>query len=315
MGRLLAILLILLAGPATAQVQAAPAPALVFRTLPSAGPVWSPTGDYVMIGQDEPGYRRWMMAQPWRSAAVSGFHQYLASYGVAYVVPTWQLLRTASQWHRCGAEPFEVPPTSEWPNLVGALRYVQSYVVPAIGPVEAVSVYRNPALNACAGGAPESAHRHMFALDMVPLRPISRTAMIDTLCTAHAYQGGRFGVGLGFYSKLRFHVDTWRFRRWGERDPGVAACAPTLARLNVAPPAPTVAVAAAATPTVRGPVAVSTAPAPSAQPPLVAVPTPVPAPAKPAASVAVTSQGPATSALPPPVSAPPVVSDPLSPLN
>ena len=34
-----------------------------------------------------------------------------------------------------------------------------------IGDVEAMSGYRNPELNACAGGAKESAHRRFFALD------------------------------------------------------------------------------------------------------------------------------------------------------
>ena len=66
-------------------------------------------------------------------------------------------------------QPFEVPPTDEWPHMVQTLRYVRDYVIPAVGPVEAVSVYRNPALNVCAGGAPESAHRLDSAIDMVPL--------------------------------------------------------------------------------------------------------------------------------------------------
>lgn len=255
-----------------------------------------------------------MAAQRWRPAAVSGFHNYLASYGVAYVVPTWQLLRTASQWHRCGAEPFEIPPASEWPNLVGALRYIQSFVVPSIGPVEAVSVYRNPALNACAGGAPESAHRHMFAIDMVPLRPTTREAMIDTLCTAHAYQGSRYGVGLGFYTKLRFHVDTWKFRRWGQRDAGIAACAPTLARLNLNPPRPTVAVATVAAPASTASVPAPTlSAAPPAAPTTVLLPSPIPSPAS-RPSAAISPAGPATSAFPP-TPPPPVVSDPLAPLN
>ena len=323
MRRLIALLLFFFAVPAAAQLQPHAAPPMVFRTLPSpyGAPAWSPTADYVKFGQDEPGYRRWVAAQPWRPALVSGFHQYLASHGVAYVVPTWQLLRTASQWYNCGAEPFEIPPSSEWPNLVGALRYVQHYVVPAIGRVEAVSVYRNPNLNACAGGAPESAHRHMFAIDMVPLRPTTREAMIDTLCVNHAYQGSRYGVGLGFYTKLRFHIDTWKFRRWGQRDTGIAACAPTLARLNIEPPKPLVAVAATAAPTASAPVPTKMPPAaPSASTTVIApAPVPVPVPAAPSTSVAatpVTPQGPATSALPPPpVAPPPVVSDPLAPLN
>ena len=51
-----------------------------------------------------------------------------STYGVGGVVPTWQLLRTATDWQKCGAQPFEVPPTSAWPNIVAALRYVGAYV-------------------------------------------------------------------------------------------------------------------------------------------------------------------------------------------
>ena len=33
---------------------------------------------------------------------------------------------------------------SEWPHIVQTLRYIRDYVIPAVGPVEPVSVYRNP---------------------------------------------------------------------------------------------------------------------------------------------------------------------------
>ena len=121
-------------------------------------PAWSPSTAYVTAGQDEPGYRNWYMASPAHRAGVTGFNNYLLTYRVSGIVPTWQLLRTASSWQRCGAQPFEVPPLAEWPNIVQTLRYINDYVVPAIGAVEAVSAYRNPSLNSCAGGAPESAH-------------------------------------------------------------------------------------------------------------------------------------------------------------
>ena len=68
----------------------------------------------------------------------------IVAAGVGGVAPTWQLLRTASQWKRCGAEPFEIPPTEGWANIVAALRYVGAFVLPKIGVVEPVSVYRNP---------------------------------------------------------------------------------------------------------------------------------------------------------------------------
>jgi hypothetical protein len=177
--------------------------------------IWNPAADYVTAGQDEPGYRRWYLVSPTRGTLVGSFNRYLATHQVSGVVPTWQLLRTASMWHRCAAQPFEVPPTSEWPNIVQTLRYIRDFVVPAIGPVEAVSAYRNPMLNACAGGVPGSAHQHYQAIDLVPLRPTTRERLMETLCDVHLRRGNPYQVGLGFYAFLRFHVDSMRFRKWG----------------------------------------------------------------------------------------------------
>lgn len=225
-----------------------------FAPAAAAQPVqpllWQPAVDYVTAGQDEPGYRYWLMSRPWRAGLVAHFHRYLADADVAYVVPTWQLLRTASQWGRCGAEPFEVPPMTEWPNIVQTLRFVRDYVTPAIGPVEAVSAYRNPILNQCAGGARESVHQHMSAIDLVPARPITRSELIARLCAAHALQGGRYAVGLGFYTKFRFHVDSWKYRTWGRNDAGSLACASPL----VARPVPSPSSVAAATTVTTTPV-------------------------------------------------------------
>lgn len=206
-----------------------------YQPVPMVQPLWQPAAPYVTAGQDEPGYRRWLAVQPWRVGMVSAFHRYLQGAGVDYVVPTWQLIRTASDWGVCSAQPFEVPPSSEWPNIVQTLRYVRDYVIPAIGPVEAVSAYRNPALNQCAGGAPESVHQHLSAIDLVPLRqPLSRNDMIARLCAVHALQGNRYAVGLGFYTKYRFHVDSWRFRTWGRNDQGGTACPASFAASRAA---------------------------------------------------------------------------------
>ena len=143
----------------------------LIAATPAAAQTWNPAADYITPGQDEPGYRRWVGAQPWRPVYVKAFNNYLVIYGVGGVVPTWQLLRTATSWQSCGAQPFEIPPTEAWPHIVQTLRYIHDYVIPALGPVEPVSAYRNPTLNVCAGGAPESAHKAYSAIDMVPLRP------------------------------------------------------------------------------------------------------------------------------------------------
>jgi hypothetical protein len=111
--------------------------------------------------------------------------------------------------------------------MVQTLRYVHDYVIPAVGLVEAVSVYRNPTLNQCAGGAPESAHKMDSAIDLVPLRPIDRITLMRTLCATHTEHGAAYNAGLGFYAFLRFHVDSTKYRRWN-MDPAVAAECPPI---------------------------------------------------------------------------------------
>jgi hypothetical protein len=210
--------------PAAAQVAA---PAAAPGVPPAAPAVWDPSAGYITAGQDEPGYRSWYLAAPWRAGQVKSFNDYLATYEVSGIVPTWQLLRTATAWKDCGGQPFEVPPSTEWPHMVQTLRYIHDYVIPAVGPVEPVSVYRNPALNQCAGGAPESAHKMDSAIDMVPLRPITREMLMKTLCANHSEHGAAYNAGLGFYAYLRFHVDSIKFRRWN-MDPAVAAECPPI---------------------------------------------------------------------------------------
>jgi len=196
--------LISIATPAAAQ----PGPAF---NPPAA---FNPAAEYITAGQDEPGYRRWVAQGSVRPMYVRAFHNYLVTNGVGGVAPTWQLLRTATDWQKCGAAPFEVPPTSEWANIVATLKFVGQYIIPAVGPVEPVSVYRNGALNLCAGGAQGSTHREMGAVDVVPLRATSRQALMVELCAVHLAHAGQ-PIGLGFYKGLRFHVDARKYREWG----------------------------------------------------------------------------------------------------
>lgn len=194
---------------------------------PAQPAVWDPAAPYITAGQDEPGYRSWYLAAPWRAGQVKQFNDYLAAAGVAGVVPTWQLLRTATSWSECGGQPFEIAPAQEWPHMIQTLRYIRDHVIPLIGPVEPVSAYRNPVLNVCAGGAPQSAHMLDSAVDMVPLKPIDRVTLMRTLCGPHSAHGAAYGAGLGFYAFMRFHVDSTKFRRWN-MDPAVAAQCPPI---------------------------------------------------------------------------------------
>ena len=194
-----------------------------------ASPHWDPAAEYISAGQDERGYRSWFMALHSRTSQVKAFNDYLTTYEVAGIVPTWQLFRTATSWQKCAGQPFEIPPTSEWPHIVQTLRYVRDHVIPAVGPVEPVSAYRNPTLNQCAGGAPESAHKHYSAIDLVPLTPTTREHLMQRLCAIHGRRGLAYEVGLGFYAFLRFHVDTSKYRRWN-MDPAVASHCPPIVR-------------------------------------------------------------------------------------
>lgn len=176
---------------------------------------WSPALAYVTAGQDEPGYRAWVLADPHRAIYVKAFNDYLVTYGVGGVVPTWQLIRTASDWQKCGDQPFEVPPTAHWPNIVAALRYIGAFVEPAVGQVEPVSAYRNPTLNICARGAATSTHLTGGAIDMVPSNPTTREALMERLCAVQLASGSWNNIGLGFYKGVRFHIDARKTREWG----------------------------------------------------------------------------------------------------
>ncbi len=157
----------------------------------------------------------WAQAEDGRAREVNAFEAYLKQQGVSGILPVSQLLLNATSWRDCSAWPYSMPPRALWKNVVPTLRFIAAYVVPALGPVAAVSGYRSPSLNACAGGAAHSAHALYFALDLTPLRTIERSALISSVCRLHARFGEAAHVGLGFYQGLRFHIDTLGYRRWG----------------------------------------------------------------------------------------------------
>jgi hypothetical protein len=63
-----------------------------------------------------------------------------------------------------------------------------------------------------------------FALDLTPVDAgVSRASMIRGICAAHAQNGRDYETGLGFYSGLRFHVDSSGFRKWGPNGKGATS--------------------------------------------------------------------------------------------
>ncbi|MGZ8360312.1 MAG: D-Ala-D-Ala carboxypeptidase family metallohydrolase [Allosphingosinicella sp.] len=233
------------------------------------------------MGQGEAEYQAWLATSPGVRGQVLSFEMWQDAAGVRGVLPTWQILRTASMWRECGGPPFEVPPHTFWPDMVKTLRFVRDRVRPVLGPVEAVSGFRNPALNNCAGGAASSAHLDYFALDLVPIAAIDRRSLIERICPVHARYGAAAEAGLGFYAFTRFHVDTRSFRRWGSAGPrgnespcavlerGGDPLAPPLPAPDTLPPVAGLpplpapgAVPARAAPTAAAPGASAAAPAP-----------------------------------------------------
>jgi len=175
-------------------------------------------------GQSKADYYAWLARAPEHVEQVRAFREHLAARKVEDVVPIWQMLRTSSSWRECGADRFEVAPSDKWDNIVTTLAFVRDEVRPALGEVEAVSGFRDEALNRCSHGAPQSAHRLFFAIDLTPVAAsVTRGGMIRDICAAHARDGRTYKTGLGFYTGLRFHVDSNGFRRWGPDGKGATS--------------------------------------------------------------------------------------------
>jgi hypothetical protein len=170
----------------------------------------------VAPGQSKADYYAWLARSPENRAAVLAFRARLETDGVDQVVPMWQLIRTSSSWRQCRADRFEVAPQEDWDHIITTLKFIDTEVVPAIGPVQAVSGFRNEGLNRCSAGAPASAHRLFYALDLVPVNAsVTRGELIRDICAVHARDGQTFSTGLGFYNGVRFHIDSNGYRRWG----------------------------------------------------------------------------------------------------
>jgi Peptidase M15 len=165
----------------------------------------------------EAAFQQWLAADVARAPAFRRFEAMLVRESVDDVVPSRNLWLTDRLAPECVVEPFAIPPEEEWPNVVPALRFIRDHVKPAIGEVTVASGYRDPEFNKCVGGAPRSAHRGFYALDLLPAhRAIGRKELIAILCPLHAREGRANHIGMGIYRARRFHIDALRYRGWGE---------------------------------------------------------------------------------------------------
>lgn len=154
----------------------------------------------------------WVFAQ-WAGAHdTRGFREMLVEARLYGVVPIHQLLRSASDWRQCRAQPFAVPPVAQWGDVRSTLRLLDLLRDERVlGSFEVVSAYRDPVLNRCAGGAPGSAHMRAFAVDML----LADGADARALCHFWQHYGKVWNMGLGRYPTGRIHIDTAGYRTWG----------------------------------------------------------------------------------------------------
>jgi len=215
LGRVLAVALAVLAGcsrgPSPPPPQGLPEPPPSVSAPPPSVPAPAPPQPSAQLEDRE---RDNVLFTLWRTRhaqEVGTFEAYLVSETLADVVPSYQLLRSASMWKECQAEPFEVPPMSEWEkvrDLLILLRDLQQRgVLPGF---EVVSAYRDPRLNRCAGGAPRSSHQQ-FAVDIAPVAPEVGAG----LCRFWREQGRQWDMGVSRYPSGRIHLDRTGYRTWG----------------------------------------------------------------------------------------------------
>jgi uncharacterized protein YcbK (DUF882 family) len=157
-------------------------------------------------------YARWLDAG--HRAEVEQYAAYLRSENVGDVVPMPALSRTARRWRLCGNIEFAVPPAELQPNMPPTLRLVARLRDEGIlDPSMARSVYRDAAMNACAGGSARSRHLQNRAIDFdLP----ERGDNVERLCAFWREHGQALDMGLGFYTPTAIHIDTAGYRTWGE---------------------------------------------------------------------------------------------------
>lgn len=172
-------------------------------------------GGCAQTAATDPAFEAWRQA---RAESVTALQRHLASQGVDSVLPLDQVLRSASSWQDCGAEPFALPPPAQWDAVVSVLQLVRALRnAGVIGDIRVHSAYRDAALNSCAGGAARSAHLMQFAIDFTPTDGVDPGA---ALCTFWHQHGAAWRMGLGRYASGRIHLDTAGHRRWGSGSAG-----------------------------------------------------------------------------------------------
>ncbi|RKG45182.1 MULTISPECIES: D-Ala-D-Ala carboxypeptidase family metallohydrolase [Acinetobacter] len=154
---------------------------------------------------------------------VREYEVFLEKNGVGNIIPSFELMRTARDWQKCGREQYMVPSRELWANQIPTLR-VFKYLIAAnvLTDFSVTSVYRDLPLNQCAGGTSSSRHLYNSAIDfrIGPEYPQPEDyAYIENskfkLCQFWSQHGQSLNMGLGLYASGQIHIDTQGYRTWG----------------------------------------------------------------------------------------------------
>lgn len=204
-------------------------------TTKQPGQATTPAGKRIYIPQERVQYDR--KAHPktvpyvythWVSALdnlsrVREYEVFLERHGVGNIIPSFELMRTARDWAKCGRSQYMIPSRELWANQVPTLK-VFKYLVAAnvLTDFEVTSVYRDLPLNQCAGGANSSRHLYNSAIDfrIGPEYPQAQDySYIENtkfkLCQFWIQHGQSLNMGLGMYASGQIHIDTQGYRTWG----------------------------------------------------------------------------------------------------
>lgn len=181
------------------------------------------------IMTDNSKFNHWLATSRARQNMVAEYQRFI-QHNVGFVPPMDQLLASARSAKKCGYEPFEIPPQYLWENIVPTLRLIQTLKSQGYLPQYIVirSVYRNPSLNRCAGGAPSSKHLTNGAVDIwIPEYEGKSWKLKETarnLCLFWQSQGEMYNFGLGLYTTGSIHIDTQGYRKWGGSHNSTSQC-------------------------------------------------------------------------------------------
>ena len=171
-------------------------------------------------GQSEADFVRWLGTNPGYRGQILSFESWQEMAGVKNVLPTWQLVRTASMWRECnGAAVRGAARSSSGPTWSAPCASSATMSAPRSARsrrFRATATRRSTAARAAPSAAPISiSSRSTWS----PGQPLTRRQLFERLCPMHSRSGPAANAGLGFYTFMRFHIDTKSFRRYGSAGP------------------------------------------------------------------------------------------------